>query len=86
VQRFIIEVVVHPVYIFLDSGRQHWLFRLVENKTDIYTIQVGGGRDGCNTFLSGNPCPNTASTLFGGDSCKFSYQPTTESRHASVLT
>jgi hypothetical protein len=56
----------------LDSGRQHWVFRLVQGKTNVYNIIVGGGRDGCNTFLTGTACPSTLATLFGGDDRKFS--------------
>ncbi|KAI8584430.1 hypothetical protein K450DRAFT_219824 [Umbelopsis ramanniana AG] len=49
-----------------NSGRQEWLFTLVEGKTNIYNIVVGG-RSGCSTFLSSSPCPSNVVTLFGGD-------------------
>ncbi|KAI9282149.1 hypothetical protein BC943DRAFT_329286 [Umbelopsis sp. AD052] len=49
-----------------NSGRQEFLFTLVEGKTNIYNIAVGG-RSGCNTFLSSSPCPSNVVTLFGGD-------------------
>ncbi|CAO3662294.1 unnamed protein product [Umbelopsis ramanniana] len=49
-----------------NSGRQQWLFQLVEGKTNVYNIVVGG-RSGCNTFLSVQGCPSNYVTLQGGD-------------------
>jgi hypothetical protein len=56
-------------FIFIDSGRQQWLFTLVEGTTNVYNIAVGG-RPGCATFLSGSPCPSNLMTLNGGDDRK----------------
>jgi hypothetical protein len=53
----------------LDSGRQQFLFTLVQGKKDVYNIVVGG-RTGCNTFLSVQGCPSNYVTLQGGDDRK----------------
>lgn len=63
------ELIIIFMLIFSDSGRQQWLFTLVEGKTDVYNIVVGG-RSGCNTFLSVQGCPSNYVTLQGGDDRK----------------
>ncbi|KAK7035760.1 ricin B-type lectin domain-containing protein [Favolaschia claudopus] len=49
------------------SGRQHFKFIPVSGLTNVYNIQVTGGRDGCNTFLSTASCGSNTVDLFNTD-------------------
>ncbi|KAI8582627.1 hypothetical protein K450DRAFT_226152 [Umbelopsis ramanniana AG] len=49
------------------SGRQRWTFGLVSGQTNVYTIQVSGGRSGCNTYLSSASCGSDLVDLYGSD-------------------
>jgi hypothetical protein len=49
------------------SGRQRWTFSLVSGQPNVYTIQVSGGRSGCNTYLSTSSCGSDLVDLYGSD-------------------
>ncbi|KAJ2955031.1 hypothetical protein NQZ79_g8897 [Umbelopsis isabellina] len=48
------------------SGQQHFTFRLVPNKTNVYNI-LPNGRSGCNDFLSTASCGLNLVDLYDGD-------------------
>ncbi|CAM0136248.1 unnamed protein product [Umbelopsis sp. WA50703] len=49
------------------SGRQRWTFNLLSGKTNVYNIEVSGGRSGCNTFLSSASCGSNLVDLYSED-------------------
>jgi hypothetical protein len=52
------------------SGRQRWTFSLVSGQTNVYNIQVSGGRSGCNTYLSSSSCGSDLVDLYNQDDGK----------------
>lgn len=55
------------VWVFVGSGRQRWSFSLVSGQTNVYNIQVSGGRSGCNTYLSSASCGSNLVDLYNQD-------------------
>ncbi|KAJ1547519.1 hypothetical protein HK405_005641, partial [Cladochytrium tenue] len=49
------------------SGRQHFTFTAVSGKTNVYNVNVAGGRSGCNTYLSSASCGSNLVDLYGVD-------------------